>query len=62
MPLRKNYPQDYVDQCKLRVKQQLGTCRDLIAAPTPHKTKDAKINAAVESFEPVSLSWVTRTS
>ncbi len=39
MPLRKNYPQDYVDQCKLRVKQQLGTCRDLIAATTPHKTQ-----------------------
>ena len=48
------YPQDYVDRCRSRVKQQLGAYRDLIATATSRdKTKDPKISAAVESFEPV---------
>ena len=48
------YPQDYLDRCRSRVKQQLGVYRDLMAATTGRdKTKNPKIGAAVESFEPV---------
>jgi hypothetical protein len=55
------YPQDYLDRCRSRVKQQLGVYRDLMAATTGRdKTKNPKIGAAVESFEPVffnNMAW-----
>lgn len=45
------YPQDYVDECRSRVKRQLAAYRGLIAAT--RQTRDPKVKAAVESFESV---------
>ena len=45
------YPQDYVDECRARVKRQLAAYRGLMAATS--QTKDPKVTAAVESFESV---------
>jgi hypothetical protein len=48
------YPQDYVDRCRSRVNEQLCVYKDLIVAATSgNKSKDTKINAAVETFEPM---------
>lgn len=49
-----NYTQEYVDECRASVNAQLSAYRDLIsAARKAAAPSDTKLDAAIDSFEPV---------
>jgi hypothetical protein len=50
----KNYTQDYVDECRKRVYEQLATYKDLITAARNAAGKNGTApGSAIEAFEPV---------
>jgi hypothetical protein len=49
-----NYTQKYIDECRSKVKSQLSAYKNLITtAGSKNVTNETKLNAAIESFEPV---------
>jgi len=48
-----NYTQQYIDECRTRVAEQLSAYQTLVAAARNHPATDEPLlNAAIEAFEP----------
>jgi hypothetical protein len=49
-----NYTKEYIDECRVKVGDQIATYRNLINTVTKQSIHDEiRLNAAIESFEPV---------
>ena len=52
-----NYTQKYIDECRSKVEFQISVYKNLITtAGSKNVTNETKLNAAIESFEPVFFS------
>jgi hypothetical protein len=47
------YPQEYIDECRSRVKQQVAAYKALVTAARKQGTSAKPLESAIESFDPV---------